>query len=227
MLLADFRQMVERMFAEVPADFLEGIVGLEVSSRSVPHPDRQDVYTLGECVPIDTGDDTAPSRVVLYHGSFRALATGHPDFDWKAEAWETLTHELRHHLEWKARSQELDEYDWAAEQGFARSDAEPYDPLFFLAGERVAEDTYRIDDDVFLDRIVRDPPAVAEFEWRGKRYRVAVPRERLPLYLVLQGVPDGPPGDLVLVLRRASRFLDLLRGTPRPVEREARAEPVG
>jgi hypothetical protein len=58
----------------------------------------------------------------------------------------------------------------------------------------------------------------------------AVPRpgahERLPLYLALRGIPDGPPGDLTLVLRRAGHFLDLFRGTPRPVEREANVEPA-
>jgi hypothetical protein len=226
MQLDDFQRMVERMLGEVPRDFLEGIVGLEVSSRTVPHPEREGVYTMGECVPLETGGDSAPSRIVLYHGSFRALSREQPDFDWRAEAWDTLTHELRHHLEWKARSQELEEYDWAAEQSFARSDEDAFDPLFFLAGERIAPDTYQIDDDVFIDRVVRELPATAEVAWQGRRYRVPVPRERLPLYLALRGVADGPPGDLVLVLRRAGHFLDLFRGTPRPVEREANVEPA-
>ena len=193
----------------------------------MPHPEREGVYTLGECVPLETGADSAASRIVLYHGSFRALARESPDFDWRAEAWETLTHELRHHLEWKARSQELEEYDWAAEQGFARSDDDAFDPFFFLAGERIATDTYQVDEDVFFDRVVRELPAVAEVEWQGRRYRVSVPRERMPLYLALRGIPDGPPGDLILVLRRAGHFLDLFRGTARPVEREGDVEPLG
>src|SRR3989338_3750496 len=117
MKLPDLWKMVEGMVGEIPADYLEGIAGIEVSPRTVPHPGRSDVYTMGECIPIDVGGDPAPSRVVIYYGSFCELARSHRDFDWRAEAWETITHELRHHLEWKARAQDLEEYDWAAEQG--------------------------------------------------------------------------------------------------------------
>jgi hypothetical protein len=37
--------------------------------------------------------------VALYYGSFVAVGDGDPSFDWEDEAWETLTHELRHHVE--------------------------------------------------------------------------------------------------------------------------------
>ena len=58
--------------------------------------------------------------MVLYHGSFAALARVNGGLDWREEAWETLTHELRHHLEWRARAPDLEELDWAVEQNFAR-----------------------------------------------------------------------------------------------------------
>ena len=61
------------------------------------------------------------SRVVLYHGSFAALARIGPGFDWREETWETLSHELRHHLEWRANVAVLEAYDWAAEQNFCRN----------------------------------------------------------------------------------------------------------
>jgi hypothetical protein len=226
MQLADFQQMVDLMVGEIPAEYLEGIAGIDVSPRTVQHSGRDGVYTMGECIPIEVGGDPAPSRVVLYYGSFRALARDRDDFDWRAEAWETVTHELRHHLEWKARAQDLEEYDWAAEQGFARSDQEFFDPLFFLSGERIAQDTYQVDDDVFIDRVVRELPDVAVFEWQGRRYQVRVPGEPLPLYLVLEGVPAAPPGTMILVFRRRGGILDLFRGTRRPTEREARVEPI-
>jgi hypothetical protein len=35
----------------------------------------------------------------MYYGSFVAIAAGDDTFDWEDEAWETLTHELRHHVE--------------------------------------------------------------------------------------------------------------------------------
>jgi hypothetical protein len=135
MRLDAFTKMVEGLRARVPSEFLQGIVSVEVSPKSVPHPIRADVYTLGECIPLEwSGDGTdLHSRVVLYHGSFAALA-GKGGLDWRDEAWETLTHELRHHLEWRANVQALERYDWAAEQNFARHEGEPFDPLFYRAG---------------------------------------------------------------------------------------------
>jgi hypothetical protein len=218
--------MVDRMIEEIPPEYLEGIADIEVSSRVVRHPGRAGVYTMGECVPLEVGGEEAPSRVVVYYGSFAALARERSGFDWRAEAWETITHELRHHLEWKARTQALEEYDWAADQGFARADDENFDPLFFLSGEILAPDIYQVDDDVFIDRVVRDLPDATEIEWHGRRYRVRVPREPLPLYLALDGVDDGPAGDLIVVFRRRPGFLDLFRPKPRTTERTANVEPL-
>jgi hypothetical protein len=223
--IADFRQMIDRMVEEIPPQFLEGITGIEVSPRAVTHPGREGVYTLGECIPIAVAGEDPPSRVVLYHGSFAALAREAREFDWRAEAWETLTHELRHHLEWKANTQDLEEYDWAADQAFARADDESFDPLFYLSGELVGPGIYRIDDDVFLDRMVNALPDVAEFEWEGKRYRVAIPADSLPLYLVVEGVIGGA-GQFVMVFRRRPGLMDLFRGKARVTERKARAESI-
>ena len=139
MRLADFRSLIERMTAEVPPQYLGVVVSVEVSPRTVPHPVYPTVYTLGECIPVDVAQDPTPSRVVLYYGSFRALAGERGDFDWRAEAWETLTHELRHHLEQQARVGELDAFDWAAEQNVRRQEGASFDPSFYLSGERVAE----------------------------------------------------------------------------------------
>ena len=224
MHLADFQRMVERMVEEIPPDYLEGIAGIEVSPRTLHDGRRDGVYTMGVCIPIDVGSNPAPSRVVLYYGSFRALAGGRSYFDWRAEAWETVTHELRHHLEWKTNTQDLEEYDWAADQGFARADEESFDPLFFLSGERIGTDTYQVDDDVFFDRVVRAPPETVEIVWQQRRYRVPIPREPLPLYLRLRGLAQAPAGDAVLVVRRKPRFLDLLRKRARPTEREVEVD---
>ena len=163
---------------------------------------------------------------MLYHGSFRALARLDPSFDWRREAWDTLTHELRHHLEWQARTEALEAFDRAAEANFARQDGEPFDPLFYLDGERVAEGVYQVDDDFFLDRIVRNPPLLVAFSWHGRAYRVPVPRGvGLPCFLVLVGVAEPPPGELVLVLRRKPGLAALFRRGP-PAQLVGRAEPV-
>ena len=230
MRLDDFRALVARLSTEVPEEFLDGIAEITVSPRAVPHPTRADIFTLGHCIPFHTGDtggaDEIQSRVVLYHGSFRALAELDPDFDWRTETWETLTHELRHHLEWRAREGALEAFDEAAEQNFARMDGEPFDPLFHLSGEAVAEGVYQVDDDFFLDRVVRRLPAVLEFGWHGRSYRATPPAETvLPCFLTVEGIGDPPPGELVLVFRRRAGLFDLFR-QPRPFTGVVAAEPA-
>lgn len=218
MTLAAFEAMVRQMTAEVPARFFDGVTEVVVSPRTLPHPVRGDIYTLGECIPLHLGDDTpdtVQSRVVLYYGSFLALAHRDPTFDWQEEAWETLTHELRHHVEWRARDEALEQLDRAAEQNFARHNGEPFDPVFHLDGDSPAEGVYQVEDDWFLDVVVARPPTRHEITWHGRRYTVAVPAgTTLPAYLLVDGVQDPPPGDLILVLRRRPQFIDLFRNDP-------------
>jgi predicted Zn-dependent protease with MMP-like domain len=215
MLLSDFESMVSRMTADVPAEFLDGVAEIVVSPRTLPHPERPGIYTLGECIPLPGGDGTPEgiqSRIVLYHGSFAALADTTARFDWREEAFETLTHELRHHLEWRARAPDLEELDWAVEQNYARHDREPFDPGFYLAGTPAGDDVWRIEDDVFLDRIVRRVPERVSVRWSGRDYDVPVPPgASLPAFLALEGVAQPPEGELVLVLRRKAGLRALLR----------------
>jgi hypothetical protein len=212
----EFERLVRRLAREIPEDYLAGVVAVDVSPKTVPHPTRADVYTLGECIPLHGDADEIQSRVILYHGSFRALAGTRADFAWRTEAWETLTHELRHHLEWRANADALEAFDWAADQNFARQEGAAFDPLFHLSGERVDEGVYRIDDDVFLDRLVRIRPVTLDVAWHGAPYRVDVPAQPLPLFLTLEGLREPPPGDVVLVLRRRARVWDLFRRRPPP-----------
>lgn len=218
--------MVDRMAADIPEHYLHGIAAIEVSRKAVPHPTRAHVYTLGECIPIDVGSDQVTSRVVLYYGSFRALAGERDAFRWREEAWETLMHEVRHHLEWKAQTAALEEYDWAAEQNFARLEGQPFDPVFYRSGEKIEDGVYRVDDDVFFERIVPVLPETGELEWHGTRYRVTVPQQPLPLYLVLDGVHPAPPGEAVLVFQRRTRVRDLFRRAFRPAEAHVVVESV-
>jgi hypothetical protein len=216
MRLSDFEGMVRRLAGEVPAEFIQGIADVAVSPRAVPHPERAEIYTLGECIPLPAADAAAAegirSRIVLYYGSFAALARLHEGFDWREEAWETLTHELRHHLEWRARAPALEAFDQAVEQNFARQDGESFDPLFYLDGEPAGEAAFRIEDDVFLDRLVTQTPPAVTVQWRGRCYRVEVPAGvTLPAFLTLEGIAEAPTGDLVLVLRRNPGIRDLLR----------------
>jgi len=126
MRLADFEAMVRRMAHELPPDFLAGVAEIAVSPRAVPHPDREEIFTLGECIPLPAAEGGSPegvqSRIVLYYGSFVALAQVVDGFDWREEAWETLTHELRHHLESLAREDALEGVDYALDETFKRDE---------------------------------------------------------------------------------------------------------
>ena len=216
------------MAAEIPEEFLDGIAEIAVSHRTVTHPDRPDVYTMGECIPLPTSSDEPDalrSRVVLYHGSFSAVARDHPGFDWREEAWETLTHEIRHHVEWRARDQGLEAADEAAEQNYARQAGEPFDPLFFRDGERLGAGLFRVEDDYFLELGLADEAPAAKFEWAGGRYRADLPGDlTLPAFLSVQGLESPPPGELVLVLLRKLRWWELLR-RPQVDVREVDAVP--
>jgi Zincin-like metallopeptidase len=187
-----------------------------VSPRTLPHPERAEIFTLGECIPLPlelgSGVEGLQSRIVLYHGSFAALAQNHDQFDWRLEAWETLTHELRHHWEWRARAPDLEDLDWAVEHNYARHDGDWFDPTFFLSGELQSDGAYQLEDDVFIDQIVRALPPAVRFAWRGQSYQAAMPEgAELPCFLTVEGVTEPPDGDLVLVLRRKPGVRDLLR----------------
>ncbi|MBA3318591.1 MAG: metallopeptidase family protein [Gemmatimonadales bacterium] len=227
---SDFEAMVRRLTDDLPTEFLQGVAQVDVSHRAVPHPDRPDIYTLGECIPLPAADATAEgiqSRIVLYHGSFAALAGLQEEFDWRHEAWETLTHELRHHLEWRARAPTLEAFDRAVEHNFARQDGEPFDPLFYLDGEPAGENAFRVEDDVFLDHVVARSPSNVTLQWRGHSYRVDLPAgTTFPAFLTLRGIAEAPDGDLVLVLRRKPGLRDLLQRSSAPLQAMASAVEV-
>ncbi len=219
----DFEAMVAGMTGELPAEFRAGIAGVEVTGKTVPHPLRAGVYTLGECVPLSfgapgEGGAALTSSVLLHYGSFAALAAEQPAFDWREEAWETLTHEVRHHLEWRADAAALEAFDDAAEANYARHDGEPFDPLFFHDGEQVAPGVTKVEDDVFVDRPLRRRAwrrcggAEVPVEWHGRTWRVRLPA-RVPdvLFVTLLDLEPEPVGDVVLVVRRKPGIVDVWR----------------
>jgi hypothetical protein len=219
--LEQFQQLVKAVTDGVPSQHFEGVAAVDVSPRTVPHPVHPDVYTMGECIPFDTGTDEIVSRVVLYYGSFRALAQHVDDFDWEAEARETVVHELRHHIEWRAGSEHLEAYDRAVEQNLKRQNGEAFDVSYYRDGEVVADGIWRVEDSVFMERVVTSLPTVAYVEWRSDRYEVAVPDSSVPVFLVLKGLRDAPSGDVCLVFQAKLRLRDLFRRPPDAKEMQA------
>ena len=221
MKFAAFRAIAERAFEEIPERFKTGIEGLIVSHAVVPHPDLPGIYTLGECIteswPSDwQGPDTTRSSVVLYWGSFKNLSAQDPEFDWDEEIWETLTHELRHHLESLAAEDQLDDIDYAMDEGFQRAEGLEFDPWYYQRGDPEGVGTYRVERHVFLEQLwpAGRFEAVGEipFNWRGRRWAVARPERLGDVHFVwVDGVTE-PPETLELVLVRRRSWWEVATG---------------
>ncbi len=220
---ATFRARAEAAWARIPARYKEGIDGLLVERSARPHPERPEVFTLGECVtesyPSEwEGPETTRSRVVLYHGSFRRLARQDEHFDWDEEIWETLTHELRHHLESLADADALEDVDYAVDENFKRRDGEPFDPWFYRAGEPVGPGLYQVEDELFQEHLYRTPAPAVEVAFAGRRWRVPWPDAAGDVvYVELEAVAD-PPLLFTLVLARRPSAWQVLRSVwARPI----------
>lgn len=211
-----FSELAHAAWTEIPDAFRRGIDGLEVSPERVPHPRIPQVFTLGECrtdeYPSEYGGiGEVRSRVVLYHGSFAALSRLDPEFDWEDEVWETLTHEVRHHLEWLAGEDALEVVDEVEDHNFARREGGAFDPFFFRLGTRVGPAAWEVDGDVFLEvPLDGSPEQPLRLRWGGRRYQVPVPE---PLgdvhFLCLDETERG--GELLAVLVRRRGVADWLR----------------
>lgn len=158
------------------------------------HPANPDVYTLGECVTESypssyDGPDTVRSVVVLYYGSFLRIASMDADFNWDHEIWETITHEVQHHLEGLATEDDLEDFDYAVDQNYKRLNGDSFDPLFFRAGAAIGDGAYRVEEDVFLELPLRVNQPI-EFTYEGERYRVA--HSAAPADVIYLELADGP-----------------------------------
>jgi hypothetical protein len=193
----EFEQRAWLEWERIPVEFRHGIDGLTIERSALPHESLSDVFTLGECVtesyPSDFGGpDTTRSIVVLYYGSFFRLSRQDEEFDWEVELWETLTHELQHHLESLADDDSLVDMDYAADHSYRRHQGEPFDPFFFRLGVP-ADGWRRIEDEFFLELDRPDTPH-ATFTWHDCSYRVDIPADVADLLLltITEGVPDAP-----------------------------------
>ncbi|HLT57509.1 MAG TPA: metallopeptidase family protein [Limnochordales bacterium] len=133
-----FRRMANRLYRRIPPEFLKELNGginiLEEAEQR--DPDLPDVYIMGEYIEDPYG---LGRLIVLYYGSFRQVLGDSPPDVWEAELWETMLHELRHHLESLAGVDDLEMEDirqlaefrrWAAAHGYQGDEGEedPQDP---------------------------------------------------------------------------------------------------
>jgi hypothetical protein len=239
MRFEEFERCAWRDWERIPEEYRQGIDGLIVERHAVPHPSLSDIYTLGECVtesyPSDFGGpDTVRSAIVLYYGSFFRLSRLDSEFDWDAELWETLTHELQHHLESLAADDSLIDMDYAADENFKRGQGRPFDPTFYRHGEPV-DGAWRVEDEFFIEVGASAGNADPRFSWAGEQYRlesVHASASRgggadFTFIEVIDGVRDKPAALHVVIVARPG-WRDMLRSllgrrSPRITQLDARA----
>ena len=120
-----FRATAEAMVEDIPDEFLKGLQGVHVFEEARPEEAYEDVFRLGEYLDPGSedflgGQPGLGRHIALYYGSFVAVAYGDPDFDWEGELWETITHELRHHVESLAGEDALTQDDIERQRAFPR-----------------------------------------------------------------------------------------------------------
>lgn len=95
-----FAALASRFVDEIPPPLCQGLSG---GFLVVPEALWDGRYAiLGQYI-----DDEAGSRVVFYYGSFVALFEGASREVWEAELRETAFHEIRHHVERLAGTDDL------------------------------------------------------------------------------------------------------------------------
>lgn len=221
MTFDEFSRLAQEAFESVPAAYREGIEGVTTVESADTHPDFPDVLTMGACLTQDfqsewLGPETTLSRVVLYYGSFQKMAEGDPDFDWEGELWETLTHELQHHLESLAAEDALEAVDYAVDESFKRERGEVFDPWYFQWGQPVGEGEYRIEDEVYIERVLTGDEFESlneiEFTLNGQVYKLPRPEELGDVHFV---VVEGVEPYVQIVLVRRASWRERLRGALR------------
>lgn len=104
MTFEQFQQLVQEMVDDIPPEFLRGLQGVHVLDEERVEEEYEDVVRMGEYLDPGPADflgagEGLGRHIALYYGSFKAIADEDPGFDWEEETWQTLTHELRHHVE--------------------------------------------------------------------------------------------------------------------------------
>ena len=230
MTLREFRERASQLLSEIPPEYQAGIDAVVVEEDLVRYPSLPGLFTMGECITEEWPDGLAGvearSRVVLYYGSFRALAEVDHAFDWEGEMWETLLHELLHHREAAASESGLELFDRAVEQDYLRRLGRPFDPRFYRAVPRDPDGVVRIESEIFVESVVPAKARVAVFRWRNEEYTVTIPPDGDPLYISVQNLAGGRLW--VVVWRRQGWWARHLVGhgpEPRHIARRALPRP--
>lgn len=217
--LATFERRAFEIWEAIPARFRVGVSAFVVDPGAYKMGVPED-YVYGYCEPdpvFEAVQAEITSRIVLFYASFVFISRDEPDFDWEYELWETIRHELQHHLEWRAGVDHRgDEDDWE-EQVSRRLAGLPFEVDYHRHGLQLDRNVWLTVDDLHIEVAVVDEAwavlalAPVEAAWGGVEATApAVPQDWLEDDVVYV---DAYPADLedderlpwkgvVIVLRR-------------------------
>ncbi len=172
-----FERRALEMWAWIPDGFKAGVTAVVIGRDAVPDPEFPEVFMMGHCsvdevmAAVDGG--SVCSILEVHYGSFAAMAAKEPDFPWDEELWETLTHELRHHMEWRAGVDTLGDTDDLEREDLNRRHGRPFLKDYYRHGLPLDEGVFQVDELLFIELVVdkRSLPVVrregVEVEWAG------------------------------------------------------------
>lgn len=99
--LDEFTELAGRLVDDIPARFCRDLNGGFIILPEAKTDDE--FYIMGEYVE----DPAMGYYIILYYGSFVAVLEGETRETWNAEIWETIIHELQHHVETMAGVDDL------------------------------------------------------------------------------------------------------------------------
>jgi hypothetical protein len=132
MTFPEFQTRLAELLELIPETFLKNLQGVHCFPELKASPEERGLVRMGEYLDpgfegFGDGRVHIGRHINIYYGSFVAVARHDAHFDWEAQLWETLTHELQHHLESQANDQSLILWDkQQLEQFRAQKAARPH-----------------------------------------------------------------------------------------------------
>lgn len=169
--LETFERAALDYWQAIPRRFREGVSALVVDPGTYRKEEFEDGWVYGYCEPDEAimmlPEAPVVSRITLFHGSFVKIAEMTEGFDWDEELYETIRHELQHHLEWVAGDDGLGDEDDVQDDNERRRTGLPFTPGFHRMGTQLGNGAWLADHDLFLEVAVprRDWPRVFTEGW--------------------------------------------------------------
>ncbi|MCB9664436.1 MAG: metallopeptidase family protein [Alphaproteobacteria bacterium] len=151
-----FQRRARQIWEAIPARYRVGVSTLVVDpgiGTQETSLGTERIYGCCEDDPVvmSLPHDEVVSRITLFHGSFVVFAEEDPDFDWEHELWETLRHELEHHLGARAGHDPRADEDAAEHEHERMLEGHDFTPGYHRAGTPLGGGAYLLAHDLLVE----------------------------------------------------------------------------